>query len=285
MTTELTANEILALIDAEIERYDAMDHQHSRGDGQQALVLELLKTKILEAKIARVESAAPAVPAPKPALPGTPKDDGIEQELAQQGLRRAERHESGWYVYTSFGKVWATDEVPAPRVPDALYMGRLMSDDSKPPVPMADKFGNSIYISEEDAAKNCAAGFHEWSEMGEGTACFCLHCGATIDSASSPVVLPAPVPSPDSAAGKVKLSKAQRYILELLINRQARIRRGWMADRWGTSVDGSHKLLSAKTIQWLIAHKYADEMRGVGKDHDWYTLFVTPAGRLALAQR
>lgn len=59
-----------------------------------------------------------------------------------------------------------------------------------PPVPMTDARGNSIYISEEDAAKNCAAGFHDWSEMGEGPGAFCLHCGATIAKPGAKVKQP-----------------------------------------------------------------------------------------------
>lgn len=34
----------------------------------------------------------------------------IQQELAKEGLRLAESHEAGWYVITSVGKIWATDE-------------------------------------------------------------------------------------------------------------------------------------------------------------------------------
>ncbi len=51
---------------------------------------------------------------------------------------------------------------------------------AQPPVPMFDALGNGIYISEKDAAKNCAAGFHDWSELGEGPRCFCIQCGASI---------------------------------------------------------------------------------------------------------
>jgi hypothetical protein len=37
------------------------------------------------------------------------RDDIIERELSEQHLRRAQAYESGWYVSTSVGKVWATD--------------------------------------------------------------------------------------------------------------------------------------------------------------------------------
>ena len=36
--------------------------------------------------------------------------DPIAEELAEQGMRRASEDESGWYVLTSVGKIWATDE-------------------------------------------------------------------------------------------------------------------------------------------------------------------------------
>lgn len=65
---------------------------------------------------------------------------------------------------------------------------------TQPPVPMFDKFGNGIYVSEEDAAKNCAAGFHDWRELGGGPEAFCLHCAATKNFPGGVIVPPEPAP-------------------------------------------------------------------------------------------
>lgn len=36
--------------------------------------------------------------------------DATSIELRAAGMRRAEEHEAGWYVLTSAGRVWATDD-------------------------------------------------------------------------------------------------------------------------------------------------------------------------------
>lgn len=85
----------------------ALDGINGRGDSQCPECNGDGRVDCLQCKgTGKMEVAAP-LPAAVPTLDQI--DDGMDRELSVQGLRRAKSHESGWYVYTSYGKVWATD--------------------------------------------------------------------------------------------------------------------------------------------------------------------------------
>lgn len=92
-----------------------------RDDTNRSVVSKLLITPAGRAALA----PSPA-PTPDPLTVPQPFDDidaGIEYELNKQGLRPAKHFEAGWYVYTTYGKVWATDlplPSPAPHADDEI---------------------------------------------------------------------------------------------------------------------------------------------------------------------